>query len=421
MTEKQKIESDNAVQSSIHDTLRKMESSLLPAIEDHVKTDGDFDAAKDGFDFLDAKNSMMLSYMIDLTYRLRHDIVSKNKKNFPPISEDSWQRLTEMSTALDKTRPLEKKMRYQLDKLLTATTTGTSFASGSGAGSNGAGATDDPLQYRPNPKSLKSSSGTKNTGDKSDSDEYDKEEDSKRKDLTDEDNDSVESGDKEDDDDDLEAAKATMARVRVSKEAESDDDEQDNDGIYRAPRMASVPFPSDTQASEERAKRKERRLNTSEFVQTLRSQYGEAPEQEDMHGGTEYGKQREAARRLAERQAEQTQYEEDAMVRLVTSRKDKKEAKRLLREEASNLSAIADLGNLVRGVSTAFSKDKDGDDRGDAEDEYGDHGRRNQFDEVTGKSKKGRAKKVSKNSLQSALYGGGGSSSGSASKKRRKR
>jgi len=415
MTEKQKKDSDSVVQSSIHDTLRKMESSLLPAIEDHVKTDGDFDATKDGFDFLDVKNSMMLSYMIDLTYRLRRDIVSKNKKNSPQTPENSWQRLTEMSTALDKTRPLEKKMRYQLDKLLTATTTVTSFASGSGASSNGVGATDDPLQYRPNLKS-----DMKNDNDESEHDDFDEEKDSKRENLSDEDDDSVKSSDKEDDDDDLEAAKATMARVRVSKEAESDDDEQDNDGIYRAPRMASVPFPSDTQASEERAKRKERRLNTSEFVQTLRSQYGEAPEQEDMHGGTEYGKQREAARRLAERQAEQTQYEEDAMVRLVTSRKDKKEAKRLLREEASNLSAIADLGNLVRGVSTAFSKEKDGDDRGDAEDEYGNIGRRNQFDEVTGKSKKGRGKKVSKNSLQSALYGGGGSS-GKVSKKRKKR
>jgi len=414
MTEKGKGGGDT-IKSSINDTLRKIESSLLPAIEDHVKND-EFNATRDGLDFLDTKNSMMLSYLIDLTYRLRHDIQNKKKKDTAQaIPENSWQRLTEMSTALDKTRPLEKKMRYQLDKLLTAAT-GTTFASGGGDSGPGPDATDDPLQYRPNPKALKSS----DMNDEDISEEESGGEDgSKSEDLS-EDGDSVENSDQaeDEDDDDLVAAKATMARVRGSKGANShEDDEQDNDGIYRAPRMASVPFPSDTQASEERAKRKERRLNTSEFVQTLRSQYGEAPDQEDIHGGTEYGKQREAARRLAERQAEQTKFEEDAMVRLVTSRKDKKEQKRLLREEASNLSAIADLGNLVRGVSTAFSENKDG--KGDkGEDDYGDR-RGNQFDEVSGKPKKGRGKKVTgKNSLQTALYGGNG---GASNKKRRKR
>ena len=54
------------------------------------------------------------------------------------------------------------------------------------------------------------------------------------------------------------------------------------------------------------------------MAQTLRSEYGDAPEQADVHGGSDYGKQREAARRMAEREAEKISIEEDTMIRLVT-------------------------------------------------------------------------------------------------------
>lgn len=57
--------------------------------------------------------------------------------------EENFRRLLETRTVLDKTRPLEKKMRYQLDKLLAATT--TSFATGN---------PNDPLTFRPNPNAL---------------------------------------------------------------------------------------------------------------------------------------------------------------------------------------------------------------------------------------------------------------------------
>lgn len=59
--------------------------------------------------------------------------------------EQNFRRLIEARTVLDKTRPLEKKMRYQLDKLLAATT--TSFATGNAT-------SEDPLTYRPDPSAL---------------------------------------------------------------------------------------------------------------------------------------------------------------------------------------------------------------------------------------------------------------------------
>jgi len=80
---------------------------------------------------------LLLSYLIDLTLDAREKVSKKH-------DEQNFKRLIETRTVLDKTRPLEKKMRYQLDKLLAATT--TSFA----AVNNN----NDPLTFRPDPNAM---------------------------------------------------------------------------------------------------------------------------------------------------------------------------------------------------------------------------------------------------------------------------
>lgn len=361
--------------SSLGDMMEKAEASLMPAIEEHVKNRA-FDSKKDGLDFLEVKNSMLLSYLIDLTYHVRERISKKH-------DDEHFRRLVEMRTGLDKTRPLEKKMRHQLDKLLAATATSSSFAVGN---------QQDPLSYRPDPNSLREDE------DSSDSDSDDGDDGSDVDDAL----------------DDLEAAQATLARARQKKQK---DDDSEDEGMYRAPRMAAMPYPKEGENVEERQKRQNRKLRATELAQTLRAQYGEAPEQEDIHGGTELGKQREAARRLAEREAERTNYEEDNLMRLTTSRKDKKERKRLLREESSNLAAIADLGNLVRGVSSAFQENKEDSDKDD------------RLVEIGGRHSNGKRKRAmhgdqkgieSKNEFQQALFGGSGKSQKKQKKKKRR-
>ncbi|MFN9981591.1 MAG: hypothetical protein ACK53Y_16825, partial [bacterium] len=54
---------------------------------------------------------------------------------------------------------------------------------------------------------------------------------------------------------------------------------------------------------------------------------------------------------MADKEAERIAYEEDAMVRLTITRKEKKERNRILHEEKSNLRALSDLGNLTTGIS----------------------------------------------------------------------
>lgn len=212
--------------------------------------------------------------------------------------------------------------------------------------------------------------------------------------------------------DDLEAARATLQKARQQKRNEQANEEEEEDGVYRAPRLASMPYMLEEDTNKEREKRMRQKQRQSELALTLRAEYGEAPEQADVHGGSEYGRQREAARRMAEREAEKIQVEEDNFIRLTTSRKEKKERKRLMREEGSNLTAIANLGNVVRGVSSAFGEDSDDGDAAGIESmtagRYSNGKRkRNTIDEATGRPRStggGRARQP-KNEFQQALYG----------------
>ncbi|KAG7337824.1 hypothetical protein IV203_012524 [Nitzschia inconspicua] len=125
--------------------------------------------------------------------------------------------------------------------------------------------------------------------------------------------------------------------------------------VYRAPRLAAVPYKHDVQDQRrQQNKRRQRRLRAGELAQTLKAQYGDAPDQEDIHGGGNtdlYGKQRSASKKLAQLEADRTEYEENAMTRLMVSRKEKKERKRIERMLQGGR-----MGNLVREMEK-FGRD----------------------------------------------------------------
>ena len=377
------MSAESPADTSLHETIQKVQAALLPSIQSHVESE-EF-SKRDGLDFLDVKNGLMLSYLIDLVTYIRD-------KSMGEESSKSLERLNEMKIVLDKLRGLDKKLRYQIDKLLAANTTSAEFAVG--GDNNNINASEDPLQFRPDPKALDD-----DYDNSSDDDENDKSGQTDAEALAD--------GDA---DEDLAAARATLTVAKFKKSSKR---EEDDDGIYRAPRTTAVPYAFDLeQKEEEKEKRAKRRMRATELAQTMRAQYGEAPEQEDTHGGSDYGKQRAAARRLAEREAEKTKYEEDAMIRLQTSRKDKKEKKRLMREEGSNLNAIADLGNLVRETRAFARYDGGRDDEpraklqaDNAPKRFENGKRRREQINADGQSngRKGKTGKA-RNSLQAALF-----------------
>jgi len=466
-------EVENPTVDALKETLKKVEASLLPAVDTFCtgsKSNGKaVPPSTLGLDFLHVKNTLLLSYMIDLLVHLRDTVEplpskaeadsdgeskeeesdSENEDQSKEQQKQQKRRLLEMRTVLDKSRGLDKKLRYQIDKLLSSLTDSSAFATG-GEATNDDGDSDeenggadqgdttneqdDPLRYRPDPKSMLDDS------DDGDSDTIDDDESS--------DDNSVDDDQEEDEDDDLAAARATLSisKRKKSKQKKGEyEDDEDDDGDeaaskkYVAPRLTAVPYTHDVADKRlEKEKRQRRKLRASELAQTLRQQYGDQPETEDVFGGgnTEmYGKQRSAAKALAQKEAERIEFEENTMVRLTTSRKDKKEKKRIERmSEGGNLAQIANLGNLVRETE-AFGRN---DNYDGSDDEYGEQERALQAymsgeqsnDRSSGGNRHANGKrrrepesrKMGKrpkayNSVQAALYGG--SAGGKKSKKKK--
>ncbi|XP_068855560.1 neuroguidin isoform X1 [Aphelocoma coerulescens] len=92
---------------------------------------------KQGVSLLQVRSQALLSYLQDLALL----VCTKARGGSLGGSGGALQRLLETRVVLEKLRPLEQRLRYQLEKLLRAAASG-------GRGS------DDPLSFRPAPSNM---------------------------------------------------------------------------------------------------------------------------------------------------------------------------------------------------------------------------------------------------------------------------
>nr|CAG4637492.1 EOG090X0IJO [Ceriodaphnia reticulata]SVE73302.1 EOG090X0IJO [Ceriodaphnia reticulata] len=103
-----------------------------------------------GMSFLDVKNQLLLKYLMNL------NCVSLKKVSGESIDgSPSIERLVEIRTLLERMRPVEHKLRYQIEKLLKIATAGKFEDS-------------DPLQFKANPNNLISKMGNDSSSDEED-------------------------------------------------------------------------------------------------------------------------------------------------------------------------------------------------------------------------------------------------------------
>lgn len=88
-----------------------------------------------GLSFLEMKYNMLLSYLINVTYVVLRKCSGEKIEGDPCID-----RLIEIRTVLEKIKPIEHKLKYQIDKLVKTAVTGTSV--------------DDPTTFKANPENL---------------------------------------------------------------------------------------------------------------------------------------------------------------------------------------------------------------------------------------------------------------------------
>ncbi|XP_053983086.1 neuroguidin isoform X2 [Hylaeus volcanicus] len=89
-----------------------------------------------GLSFLEMKYHMLISYLINLTYVVLRKCSGERIEGDPSID-----RLIEIRTVLEKIRPIDHKLKYQIDKLVKTAVTGTTNS-------------DDPSNFKANPDAL---------------------------------------------------------------------------------------------------------------------------------------------------------------------------------------------------------------------------------------------------------------------------
>lgn len=88
-----------------------------------------------GLSFLEMKYNMLLSYLINLTYVVLRKCSGEKIEGDPCID-----RLVEIRTVLEKIKPINNKLKYQIDKLVKTAITGTDL--------------NDPANFKANPSNL---------------------------------------------------------------------------------------------------------------------------------------------------------------------------------------------------------------------------------------------------------------------------
>ncbi|KAJ8278778.1 hypothetical protein COCON_G00058440 [Conger conger] len=272
------VDSDLPIATQLLNNITEQVASVTGHVQGLIKRvqDGSYNTSK-GLSFLDLRYQLLLFYLQDLTHLI--SIKSEGKS----LKENcALYRLVTVRTILEKMRPLDQKLRYQIDKLVRTALTGSL-------------AENDPLQFHPNPDNLVSKFS--------------------------------ESEDSEDEGE-------NTAKVSEKKESSS--------RKYVPPRIAPMHYEGDmTEADrqKDRADKLKRAALRSSLIQELRQQYSDAPE--EIRERRDFQTERESREELHRKE-----YEESMMVRLAVPRQEKTKRKRGMLGMSSQLSSITRFGDI---------------------------------------------------------------------------
>ncbi|WIA21610.1 hypothetical protein OEZ85_000794 [Tetradesmus obliquus] len=266
-------------------------------------------ATSAGLSYLEAKHLLLLQYCMCIVAYLMLKAEGRSVKDHPVIG-----RLVQLRAYIEKIRPIDKQLSYQIDKLLRA----TSVAQAQAAADAGAGAADeaeagaaaaaaggdDALRYRPNPGAL--------------------------------------------------IAKAPLLGDAAGMEAAGG-------GVYRPPKLNPVAMEEDRALSaKERRKLLEaqRRAQRSSVMREMAEELAGAPEEVRAEiAGMESAAAVATRQRLEARSAA----EEELMLRVPLS---KQEAKKLKMQRRAGLSGAAGLTDFADDVADLVAASGEGGDKG---------------------------------------------------------
>uniref|UniRef100_A0A8D0J2X9 Neuroguidin n=1 Tax=Sus scrofa TaxID=9823 RepID=A0A8D0J2X9_PIG len=171
-----------------------------------------------GLSLLEVKDQLLLMYLMDLSHLILHKASGGSLQGHAAVL-----RLVEIRTVLEKLRPLDQKLKYQIDKLVKTAVTGSLSE-------------NDPLRFKPHPSNMMSKLNSE-----------------------DEEEDEAEEGQS--------GASGKKSGKAIAKK-------------YVPPRLVPVHY-DETEAEREkkRLERAKRRALSSSVIRELKEQYSDAPEE----------------------------------------------------------------------------------------------------------------------------------------------
>ena len=246
-------------------------------------------ATADGVSFLEAKHTLLIHYAASIIFYLLLKAEGRPVRDHPVI-----KRLVEVRLCLEKVRPIDKRLQYQIEKLLAAAQRAVVNGGGEGDG----GREDEKLiSHGPRPEALVSSQ-----------------------------------------------------QERRQQQQDGGGGEGDGgDGVYRPPRLNPVSMDME-ESKERRQRRKEsaaaRRASRSTLVQELAAEITGGPEEKGV-GTMPLGMDTVAALRTRQKMAAREAIEEDLMVRVPLGREERKQLKAQRRAGLSGKALLDDFADDV--------------------------------------------------------------------------
>ena len=279
----------------LYRTITTTASQLTQSIHSHRTALPSQPPTAAGNSLYELKNRLLLQYVLRMVHviRLRVSGVSI-------ADEASVDEMNEIRVILERIRPMEKKIKYAIDKLLAAPAVPPS-----------ASASTDPLHYRPNPLDLlpPTTAVTTNT---------------------------------------TTARKKSRPAAAASAVVQSPPTSPTASALYQAPHHVPM-LPTDTARG-----RKQPRVSSAR-LRSLYGELGDAPEERLVEGGG-YGEMGE----VSDAEEEKREYEERMMVRLVETKEDKKRKRD--RERRKGLDNMDEYDELRQFVANRERVDR-GDDQ----------------------------------------------------------
>ncbi|KAA6428544.1 MAG: hypothetical protein FRX49_01420 [Trebouxia sp. A1-2] len=134
-----------ALLSELQGSLAEVRSHVGPVLKE---VRGGNLATAEGVSYLEAKHLLLLHYCINIVFYLLLKAEGRPVRDHPVIA-----RLLELRAYLEKIRPIDKKLQYQMDKLLMAAQLQISGKDQEVA-ADGTAAASDPLRFGPKPDQL---------------------------------------------------------------------------------------------------------------------------------------------------------------------------------------------------------------------------------------------------------------------------